>query len=329
MASRLEIHELSPPDLAGEAAFRAASPQRTPFAGAPWVELLAGQLPGRFGALAVTAGGERRALLPFWERRDRLLGPVAEIPPLTPYWGPLLAPAGDLRPDRLKSRDHEALEALAAEFRRRWRYGRLLCHPSLADARPLTWAGMRGEVRYTSLLSPQREEGFLASLPSSLRNKIRQGEGLAVEESTEAEAFVALYGETFGRRGMEPPVTAAFVRALASRLGEEGGTIFYLRNEGGETVAGRMVLWEAGTAYDLLAAAGEAGRGPLGAYLLWREVLAVWERGLTLDLVGVNVASLARFKESFGGRLAPYHLLASYRSPLARLVVAARRRGRG
>lgn len=328
MASRLEIQELSPAELAAETAFRAASPQGTPFAGAPWLELLAGRLPGRLGALAVTAGGERRALLPFWERRDRLLGPVAEIPPLTPYWGPLLPPPGDLRPDRLKSRDHEALAALAAEFRRRWRYGRLLCHPSLADARPFTWAGMRGEVRYTSLLSPQREEDFLASLPSALRNKIKQGEGLAVEESAEAEAFVALYEETFGRRRMEPPVPASFVRALASGLGPEG-TFFYLREEGGDVVAGRMVVWGAGTAYDLLAAAGEAGRGPLGAYLLWREVLAVWERGLTLDLVGVNVASLAQFKESFGGRLTPYHLLASYRSPLVRLVVGARRRGRG
>ena len=64
MVSRLEIHELSPPELAGEAALRAASPQGTPFAGAAWMELLAEQLPGRLGALAVTAGPDCRSVCP-------------------------------------------------------------------------------------------------------------------------------------------------------------------------------------------------------------------------------------------------------------------------
>jgi hypothetical protein len=326
MPKNFDVEEAPPEDLARYDGFLAASPQRTPFAGAAWLSLLAGQLPGRVFALAFAAGGETRALVPVWERRRALLGAVAEIPPLTPYWGPCLPPAGDLRAERAKARDHDVLAAVAAEVRGRWPYARLACHPALADVRPLTWAGFRGDARYTSILAPAPPDEFAASLSSSLRNKLKQGEGLAVEESADPEPFVAMYAATFGRRGMAPPVTPSFLRALAAAFCGSSGSFFYLKNENGEPVAGRLVLWGERAAYDLLAASLDEGRGPLGAYLLWREVQAVWERGLPLDMVGVNVEAIARFKESFGGRLAPYYQLAAYRSPLVRLLAAARRR---
>jgi len=329
MRTPFDIEEIEADGLGPYADFLAASPQGTPFAGAAWLSLLAGQLPGRVFALAFGAAGETRAVVPIWERRQVLLGASAEIPPLTPYWGPSLPPPGGLRAERVRARDHDALAAVAAELKYRWPYCRLACHPALADVRPLTWAGFHGETRYTSVLAPAGEDEFLSSLSSALRNKIKQGEGRPVEESADAEPFVAMYGATFGRRGMTPPVPEGFVRALAAAFCPEAGNIFYVRGEGGEPVAGRLVLWGRDIAYDLLAASFDEGRGPLGAYLMWRVIRAVWERGLALDMVGVNVASIARFKESFGGVLTPYHQLAAYRSPLVRLWAGARRRFAG
>lgn len=326
MRAPIEMEEVNADGLGRYGDFLAASPQGALFAGPAWLSLLAGQLPGRVFALAFAAAGETRALVPIWERREALVGPSAEIPPLTPYWGPCLAAPGDLRVERARGRDHDALAAAAAEFKKRWRYGRLACHPALADVRPFTWAGFRGDARYTSILAPAAEEEFLASLSSALRNKIRQGEGRAVEESADAEPFVAMYAETFGRRGMTPPVPEGFLRALAAAFCPGDGSIFYVQGEDGEPVAGRLVLWGRDVAYELLAASFDEGRGPLGAYLMWRVIQAVWRRGLALDMVGVNVASIARFKESFGGVLTPYHQLAAYRSPLVRLWVGARRR---
>ena len=121
-------------------------------------------------------------------------------------------------------------------------------------------------------------------------------------------------------------MTEAFLRALAAEFCGAGGTIFYLPGEDGAPVAGRLVLWDDDAAYDLLAASFDAGRGPRGAYLLWREIQAAWHKGLPLDMVGVNVESIAKFKESFGGELAPYQRLTYYRSPFVRLAAGARRR---
>jgi hypothetical protein len=328
MPKNFDVEEVPPDGLGPYEESLAASPQCTPFAGAPWLSLLAGELPGRVFALAFTAGGETRALVPVWECRYALPGAVTEIPPLTPYWGPCLPPAGDLRAERAKARDHDALTAVAAEFRHRWPYARLACHPTLADVRPFIWAGFRDEARYTSVLAPAPPDEFLASLSSSLRNKLKQGEGLEVEQSVDAEPFAAMYDATFGRQEMTPPVSPSFLRALAASCCGAGGSFFYLKNNTGKRVAGRLVLWGERAAYDLLAASFDEGRGPLGAYLLWREAGAAWERGLPLDMVGVNVEAIARFKESFGGQLTPYYQLAAYRSPTIRLWAAARRRTR-
>jgi hypothetical protein len=326
MSARFEVEEISPAGASRYDDFLAASPQGTLFAGSSWLSLLSARLPGRVFTLAFAAAGETRALVPTWERREGLLGPVADLPPLTPYWGPCLPPPGELRPERLKARDHEALAAVAAECRRRWAWCRLACHPALADVRPFSWAGFRGDARYTTVLAPTPEAEYLASLPSPLRNKIKQGEGRPVEESAEPGPFVAMYAATFGRRGMRPPVSEGFVRAVAAAFCPGAGSFFYVRGEGGEPAAARLVLWGRHTAYDLLAASFAEGRGPLGAYLTWRVIRAVRERGLALDMVGVNVASIARFKESFGGALTPYYQLAAYRSPLVRLWAGARRR---
>lgn len=319
-----DIKEVAPAGLGVYERFLAASPQGTFFAGGPWLALLADALPGRVYALGFEAGGEVRAVLPVWEAAARWLGPFAEIPPLTPYWGPCLPAAEGFKAERNRSRDHEALEAVGAELKRRFAYARVACHPALADVRPLSWAGFGSAVRYTAILEPLTAAAFWEGLPSALRNKLKQGEGKVAAKAVDMKPFLPLYRETFGRRGMKPPVDESFLAALARLFPEHGG-VFYLDGDGG-AAAGRVMLWDRHYAYDLLAAAGEAGRGPLGAWLFSEVIKMAWARGVPLDVVGVNVPSIARFKESFGGDLVPYYLLTYFRSAAARALVSVRRR---
>jgi hypothetical protein len=319
-----EVKEVVPAALVSYERFLAASPQGTFFAGGPWLDLLGNALPGRVYALAFEAAGETRALIPVWETAARWLGPTAEIPPLTPYWGPCLPAAEDLKADRVRARDHETLEAAAEEMKRRFAYARVVCHPTLGDVRPLTWAGFGSAVRYTAIVKPASAAAFWEGLPSALRNKLKQGDGKVTVKAVDMNPFLPLYRETFGRRGMKPPVEEAFLTALGRLFPEHGG-VFYLGGENG-AAAGRVMLWDRHYAYDLLAAAGEEGRGPLGAWLFSEVIKMAWARGVPLDVVGVNVPSIARFKESFGGDLVPYYLLTYFRSTAARALVSARRR---
>ncbi len=326
MPKPFEVIEVAPEEVGRYDAFLAASPQGTLFAGGRWLALLAAHFPGRVFALAFARGGEVRAFVPVWERRSALGSATADVPPLTPYWGPCLPPPAGLRTERLKARDHEVLAAVAAELLRRFRFVRMACHPSLGDVRPFTWAGFASSVRYTSKLPPASPDAFLATVSSTLRNKIKQGEGRRVEESTDAGPLLPLYALTFARQRLKPPVPRPFLPDLVAAFCPTAGKLFYLRDEHGDAVAARLLLWDGRAAYDLLAASGEGGRGPLGAYLFWREISAAWELGRPLDMVGVNVEAIATFKEAFGGTLTPYYVPSAYRSVVSRLLLAVGRR---
>ena len=71
-----------------------------------------------------------------------------------------------------------------------------------------------------------------------------------------------------------------------------------------------------------MAATGPEGRGPRGAYLLWRTLSAVAGDGYRMDMLGVNYPQFASFKESFGGDIVPYHMLRYDRNLLTRIHYA-------
>ncbi len=324
----VRITDLEPSALDGLNPWLAASPQGTIFTRAAWLELVARASPGRAYALAFEADGRTRAVVPVWETTRSWLGRAAEIPPLTPYWGPCLPPAEGLRPERQRARDHEALAAVAAELGRRYPYARLACHPSLADVRPFLWAGWRAEVRYTAVIAAGDEETYLASLGADTRNDVKKGSSFAVEESADLAPLKPLYDATYARQRLRPPASPAFLAGLGDFIAAGNGAAYYLRDDDGAAAAGHAVVWDARAAYNLLAASDPAARAGGGAFLFFRVARAAASRGLPLDVVGVNVPSIARFKEQFGGVLTPYYLLAWCRTPGVRLAAALGRRRR-
>jgi len=324
--ARITVKELGAGELAPYAAWLAASPQGTVFAGSAWLAALAGALPGRVYALAFEADGRTRALAPVWETRRPLLGRVAAIPPLTPYWGPALPPEEGLRPERRRARDHEALAAVAAELGRRYPYARVACHPALPDVRPFLWAGWRAEVRFTAVIPPLAEEAYLASLGSDTRSDVKRAARLTVEESDDPSPLAPLAAATFARQRMTPPAPAALWDALGALARAGTATAYYLRDEEGRVVAGHVVIHDARAAYNLAAASDPAARAGGGAYLFYRVIRAAAARGLPLDVVGINVPAVAAFKEQFTGALTPYYVLTWCRTPAVRVAAALGRR---
>jgi hypothetical protein len=303
----IDVTEHSWTDVVDLTTAFADSPQYTPFAGPEWFEFLSQHARGRVCVLAANRGDVTIGYAPVWERRRRFIGKIAEIPPITPYWGPVVH-RKQYDSEKAPANVNKICSALASAIAERYRRARMSLHPSIIDIRPFAWSGWSASPRYTTIISFDDPETYLASLSGKVRNKIKQCENIEFVSSDDPGPFVAMYAETFKRQRMNPPITTSGVAVLPQVLGD-ASNFYYVLGESGEPVAGRFVVRGTGTAYDLLAAAAEQGRGPIGAYLLWRELCDVTAAGYKVDMVGVNVPAIARFKESFGGDLKQYHVV--------------------
>lgn len=303
----IDVTEHSWADAVDLIAAFADSPQYTPFAGPEWFEFLSQYARGRVYVFTAKWGDEVIGYVPIWETRRRFIGKVAEIPPITPYWGPVVH-RDQYDSEKASAKVNKTCSALASAVAERYRRARMSLHPSIIDIRPFAWSGWSASPRYTTIISFDDPDAYLASLSGKVRNKIRQCVSVEFVSSNDPAPFVAIYADTFRRRRMEPPITASGVAALPGVFGE-AANFYYVLGESGEPVAGRFVVRGTGIAYDLLAAAAEQGKGPVGAYLLWRELRDLTVTGYKVDMVGVNVPAIARFKESFGGDLKQYHIV--------------------
>ncbi|MCP4230305.1 MAG: GNAT family N-acetyltransferase [bacterium] len=292
----------------------ADSTQYHPFVSCPWLRFVADSFNGRLYLLLAEKGDEALAYLPVWEVRRRFFGKAAEVPPVTAYWNPVFAPAGDSESNR-----RAVSKLFADDIARRYKKAYVLMHPEQWDVRQYLWAGWSSIPRYTTSISFDDPETHLASFSSKLRNKIKQCEGMEVASSDDPEPFYGLYDYTFDRQDMELPVLPEHIRDISEAFSDTC-RFYYLLDAGGDAVAGRFEIFFRDVSYDLLAATGPEGRGPRGAYLLWKTLCDVTAKGYRMDMLGINFPTFATFKESFGGETVPYHLLKYDRNLLTRIV---------
>lgn len=320
----LDITEHSWTDATDLVASFVDSPQYTPFAGTTWFEFLSQYTRSRVYILTAKSGDETVAYVPVWETHRRLLGTVAEIPPITPYWGTIIH-RDQYGSEKAPAKVNKTCSALAAAVAGRYPRARMSLHPSVIDIRPYAWSGWSPAPRYTTLISFDDPDAYLASLSGKVRNKIKQCKDIQFVKSKDAGPFVAMYADTFRRRRMNAPMSAAGVGALPGVFGE-AADFYYVLDESGEPVAGRFIVRGADVAYDLLAASTERGRGPVGANLLWLALCDLTGAGYKVDMVGVNVPEIARFKESFGGDLKQYHVVTWTSNIFVKALAALTRR---
>jgi hypothetical protein len=333
-------HLLAFDDPSGRAAYErlwAASPQRTPFAHPAYVEAVArafGYTP-RLAAVADGDGplrgagdslreadaflresGDFAAALPVFEKRRGPLR-VAALPPITFLVTPLLA--APPKASEVHAR-HSPLDALLALLAARYHRASLLLHPSLADARPLLWAGWRVAPRYTYALDlADLDRGAWTQTTRWQVNKEASRYRIA-EDATFAEDAVAFTEAAYRRRGTSLGLDGAAERRLASALVGAGLARAFGAIPEGEAApeAAVVVLHDGQTAVDWLAGSRP---GPAMNVLLAAVLARLAADGLRhFDLGGANTPSIAEFKRKFGGRLVPYFHARIVPHPALRLL---------
>lgn len=251
--------------------------------------------------------------------------------PLVAAARPLLAPtAGPVLRAPLREADvhnHASpLDALAAWAGARYGQATWVLHPSLADARPLAWAGWRLTPTWSYRLdaSPDPVAGFR---PSARRLAEASADAYAIEPSDAATvawlAAASLVGK--GLAPIDPGRQAAVAHAMIAAGLARAWTA--RRHDADAPEAGLVALLAPPEAeYWIVGGSGGAGTLLLAAHLA-REAAAA---GCThVSFGGANVPSVAAFKRSLGATLTSTLVARWTRGPLAVRDALASLRGSG
>ena len=306
-------------DPAGRAAYLRlweTSPPRTPFAHPAFVEAVAEAFGYTPRLAAVPDADGLAAAAPVFEKRR---GPLvaAALPPLTFLVTPLLAAP-------LKDADTHArrspLDALVGLLAARYAQTGLLLHPSLADARPLLWAGWRVTPRYTYALDLGRLDRRDWSQTTRWLVNREAGRFRIEEDPAFAEVAVAQTEAAYDRRGGALGLDGGAVRRLVAALAGAGLTRVFGAIPEGESApeAAVVALHDERTALDWIAGSRP---GPAMTVMLAGVLERLAADGLErFDFGGANVPTIAEFKRKFGGHLVPYFHARHVGHPVLRLL---------
>lgn len=256
----------------------------------------------------------------------RRMGQRTAVTPLqTPYVGYLLDPVlGEKLSDQV-SRQSETLSALAGWMSRSFQFQHLINAPHLEDARPLIQAGYQLSPRFTYVLNLKLPaEELWERFDGSVRRQIRKAERANFELSANFDLSqgYSLFEGTFTRRGGKCPVSWEFFQEIAG--GETLAPwreIFCAHEEG--RLAGFVVLlkFESTLYYALASTDAEYLSKGVSSLLIW-EIVRTFsnQEWSTLDFVGANIPSIARFKEGFNPKLLMHFQAEHYSSASLRIA---------
>src|SRR3954447_24881643 len=236
-----------------------------------WLDAVA---PGRWGEATVERDGRVIARLPYVARGPRRLR-ILTMPPLTQTLGPWIERSG-AKPVRALGHEIELLGALEAALPEAAAF---LQHfsPTMLNAMPFLWAGYRVELRYTYRLEDLgSEEALWDGLSGKTRTEIRKArDQLQVRDDLGLDRFYAVWGKTFARQGLAPPVAYTQLERLdAACAARDARALLFACDDADRVHAVACVVWDAGTSYYLLAGADPALRSSgASSLLMWESIV--------------------------------------------------------
>jgi hypothetical protein len=290
-----------------------------------WLDAVA---PGRWGEAIVERDGRVVARLPYVARGPSRLRMIT-MPPLTQTLGPWVERSG-ARPARALGEEMELLTAVEAALPAAEAFVQHFS-PTMLNAMPFHWAGYRLELRYTYRLEDLASQAALwEGLSGKTRTEIRKArKQVEVDEDLELDRLYAVWAKTFARQGLRPPVSPAELERLdAACAARNARAMLFARDDASRVHAVAYVVWDAGTAYYLLAGADpELRASGASSMLLWESIMRARAVTDVFDFEGSMLKPVERVFRSFGGRQTPY-LRVSRASRLGGAALALHARSR-
>ncbi len=261
----------------------------------------------------LTCSGERPLMLTllFMMRKGPFRFAGAPLPgSMTPYLDPIW-------PENIE--EHEKIAAFRAQvaYLRREGYSYIEYRfRNYADAALLgEGSGLELSRPQTWMLDLTRsEEELWRGIKSRTRTKINKARrnGVTVEAiDTPAEMipeFYEMLTAVFAKRGQKPGQPIACYRRLAEKMVPAKRALFLRCHVAGETATMGLFPWDSETIYYLSGASQPLGyRVESNALMHWEVIRFAREKGISrYDMGGRGIASIDRFKASFGAGVHDY-----------------------
>lgn len=280
--------------------FEASSLFQQPY----WLETVA---PGRWGAAAISKGGNIVARLPYVSEKKLGLN-ILTTPKLTKFLGPWLAPApGKYASDLSRQKDlmHELIAQLPPHdsFAQNFHY-------SITNWLPFCWKGFSQTTLYSYVLDDlTSEESLWSGMQSNIRREIRKaGKQVEVRDDLGLECFLELNTKTFARKGMPLPYSSDYVQRIDDLLNQRNQRrIFFAVDSAKQVHAAIYIIWDSESAYYLMGG-GDAKLRTSGStsLLIWEAIRFASTVTKIFDFEGSMIEPIERFFRSFGAKQQQY-----------------------
>ena len=275
---------------------------------------------GTWDVVLAEENGHIVAALPFFFKQK---GPFRYVtmPPFVKWLGPYLLP--ELR-GRLP-KEHELLQALIAQLPALAAFKQNF-YPTATNWLPFYWQQFRQTTYYTYRLHQLRDLARVeAGLGTGIRRDIRLArQKVHVVHDLPLQEFYRVNMLSFIRQGLPTPYSAAQFRRLDAALAAAGNRqLFFAVDEQGRVHSVAYLIWDATTAYLLLAGDDPALRASSAGVLLAWEAIRYASEVLGLDCFdfeGSMLPGVERIRVRFGAVQTPYFFVWKQNSRLFELL---------
>ena len=275
---------------------------------------------GTWDVVLAEENGHIVAALPFFFKQK---GPFRYVtmPPFVKWLGPYLLP--ELR-GRLP-KEHELLQALIAQLPALAAFKQNF-YPTATNWLPFYWQQFRQTTYYTYRLHQLRDLARVeAGLGTGIRRDIRLArQKVHVVHDLPLQEFYRVNMLSFIRQGLPTPYSAAQFRRLDAALAAAGNRqLFFAVDEQGRVHSVAYLIWDATTAYLLLAGDDPTLRASSAGVLLAWEAIRYASEVLGLDCFdfeGSMLPGVERIRVRFGAVQTPYFFVWKQNSRLFELL---------
>jgi hypothetical protein len=267
-------------------------------------------------------GEQRVGLFPAFVN-ERPVGTTVTSPPPSmgvPRLGPIVMPTSPKQRKR-EAVNKQFVESVVDELgvTGRGSLARIVTGRGYDDPRPLSWAGLDLDARFTYAVdvSDRSTEDVLAAFSRSLRREVRDArDSDVIVETGGTDAARSVYDATVERYEAQDrtfTLSWPYVRDLVTAL-DDRARVYLARSPEGEFLSGITVLYGPDAAYFWQGGTRtRAADVAVNSLLHWRVITDLIEDDAlagvdAYDLVGANTKRLCDYKGKFAGSLVPYYI---------------------